>query len=70
MLIAYGVIVRNRRYAGMAACPLPLTLSDIDQYLCSRPTAISRKEFDTAIFALDDLFREQWMKEQEQKDKK
>lgn len=54
----------------MTACPLPLALVDIDQYLSSRPTAISRKEFDTAIFALDDLFREEWMKEQERKDKK
>ncbi|NIH23381.1 hypothetical protein HBM99_13625 [Providencia heimbachae] len=54
----------------MTACPLPLALADIDQYLSSRPTAISRKEFDTAIFALDDLFREEWMKAQERKDKK
>ncbi len=54
----------------MAACPLPLTLSDIDQYLCSRPTAISRKEFDTAIFALDDFFREEWMREQKYNHKK
>ncbi|MBI6188656.1 hypothetical protein JEP98_05715 [Providencia rettgeri] len=54
----------------MAACPLPLTLSDINQYLCSRPTAISRKEFDMAIFALDDLFREEWVREQEREDKR
>lgn len=70
LLIAYGIIGRNRRYAGMTACPLPLSLGDIDQYLTSKPTAISRKEFDAAIFALDDLFREEWMKEQERKDKK
>ncbi|EPL6456366.1 hypothetical protein N0G65_003551 [Providencia rettgeri] len=69
-MIAYGVIGRNRRYAGMSDCPLPLALIDIEQYLSSRPTAISRKEFDAAIFALDDLFREEWMKAQERKDKK
>ncbi|MEY0971282.1 hypothetical protein [Providencia huaxiensis] len=69
LLIAYSVIGRNRRYAGMTACPLPLSLGDIDQYLSSKPTAISRREFDAAIFALDDLFREEWMKEQERKDK-
>ncbi|HEC8344210.1 TPA: hypothetical protein RG410_RS22540 [Providencia rettgeri] len=53
----------------MTACPLPLSLGDIEQYLSSKPSAISRKEFDAAIFALDDLFREEWMKEQERKDK-
>ncbi len=67
LLIAYGVIGRNHRYAGMTACPLPLALADIDQYLSSRSTAISRKEFDAAIFALDDLFRDEWMREQERK---
>ncbi len=51
----------------MTACPLPLALADIDQYLSSRSTAISRKEFDAAIFALDDLFRDEWMREQERK---
>ena len=54
----------------MTACPLPLSLGDIDQYLASNPTAISRREFEAAIFALDDLFREEWMKAQERKGKK
>ncbi|HDN2511931.1 TPA: hypothetical protein P1K35_002107 [Providencia rettgeri] len=49
----------------MSGCPLPLSLTDIDRYLSARPTAISRKEFDAAIFALDDLFREEWVREQE-----
>lgn len=68
--MAYSLIGRNRRYAGMTAYPLPLSLGDIAQYLSAKPTAISRREFDAAIFALDDLFREEWMKEQERKDKK
>ncbi|WP_273804192.1 hypothetical protein [Providencia rettgeri] len=65
LLIAYGLISRGRRYTGMTGCPLPLSLTDIDRYLSARPTAISRKEFDAAIFALDDLFREEWVREQE-----
>ncbi|EPK3834071.1 hypothetical protein PQ191_004195 [Providencia stuartii] len=68
--MAYSTICRSRRYAGMDAYPLPISLADIDQYLASRPTALSRREFDAAIFALDDNFRAEWMKEQERKDKK
>lgn len=70
LLMAYSLISRSRRYTGMSGCPLPISLTDIEQYLVSKPTAINRKEFDTVIFALDDLFREEWMKEQERKDKK
>ncbi|WAZ82908.1 hypothetical protein O4002_00800 [Providencia stuartii] len=70
LLMAYSIICRSRRYAGMDAYPLPISLADIDQYLASRPTALSRREFDAAIFALDDNFRAEWMKEQERKDKK
>lgn len=54
----------------MDAYPLPISLTDIDQYLASRPTALSRREFDAAIFSLDDLFREEWMKAQERNGKK
>ncbi|MEY0949634.1 hypothetical protein AB7179_05455 [Providencia manganoxydans] len=54
----------------MDAYPLPISLADIEQYLASRPTALSRREFDAAIFALDDNFRAEWMKEQGRKDKK
>lgn len=69
VLVAYGMISRGRRYAGMMACPLPLSLTDIDSYLSLRPTMLSRKEFDAAIFALDEHFREEWAREQEKKDK-
>lgn len=46
----------------MAASPLPLSLSDIDTYLRSRPLQINRELFEQAIFALDDVYREEVMK--------
>ncbi|WP_241647480.1 hypothetical protein [Rosenbergiella metrosideri] len=46
----------------VAASPLPLSLSDIDTYLSSRPIQINRELFEQAIFALDDVYREEVMK--------
>ncbi|MFH8134216.1 hypothetical protein ABU178_08520 [Pantoea osteomyelitidis] len=66
ILKAYGVISRSRKFAGMSAVPLPLTLADIDRYLSSRTLLIDRQELDTAIFALDDAWRDEWAKEQAQ----
>ncbi|MCW2255720.1 hypothetical protein M2263_001811 [Providencia alcalifaciens] len=54
----------------MTACPLPISIGDIDQYLSVRVSSVSRREFEAVIFALDDHFRDGWMKEQERKDKK
>lgn len=62
ILSAYSVISRGRQYAGMAASPLPLSLSDIDTYLRSRTLQINRELFEKAIFALDDVYREEVMK--------
>lgn len=58
------MISRGRQYAGMAGVPLPLSLSDIDRYLVSRSILIDRTEFDAAILALDDAWRDDWAREQ------
>ena len=58
------MISRGRQYAGMAGVPLPLSLNDIDRYLSSRTILIDRTEFDAAILALDDAWRDEWSKEQ------
>lgn len=49
----------------MAASPLPLSLNDIDTYLRSRPIQVNREMFEQAIFALDDVYREEVMKGEE-----
>jgi hypothetical protein len=56
------MISRGRQYAGMAGVPLPLSLSDIEGYLASRSILIDRTEFDAAILALDDAWRNEWAK--------
>lgn len=48
----------------MAGVPLPLSLNDIDRYLVSRSILIDRTEFDSAILALDDAWRDVWAVEQ------
>ncbi|WP_336099210.1 hypothetical protein, partial [Klebsiella pneumoniae] len=50
---------------GMAGVPLPLSLRDIECYLSSRAILIDRTEFDAAILALDDAWRDAWATEQE-----
>lgn len=70
ILSAYAFISRSRQYAGMAGAPLPLSLSNIESYLSSRPILIERYEFDASIFALDDAWREQWAQEQKSKNNK
>ncbi|HEC2103890.1 TPA: hypothetical protein R1891_002747 [Klebsiella oxytoca] len=64
------MISRGRQYAGMAGVPLPLSLSDIERYLASRSILIDRPEFDAAILALDDAWRDVWAAEQERISKK
>ncbi|EOV6093238.1 TPA: hypothetical protein RFL89_001342 [Klebsiella aerogenes] len=54
------MISRSRKYAGMAGVPLPLSLNDIELYLASRTILIDRTEFDAAILALDDAWRDEW----------
>ncbi|MBZ7756602.1 hypothetical protein FML69_23685 [Raoultella ornithinolytica] len=58
------MISRGRQYAGMAGVPLPLSLNDIDRYLISRCILIDRTEFDAAILALDDAWRNEWAEAQ------
>lgn len=65
ILNAYAIISRSRRYAGMAAAPLPLSLEDINSYLSHEPLLIDRDEFDAAIFALDDAARDEWERKQD-----
>lgn len=48
----------------MAGVPLPLSLSDIERYLASRSILIDRTEFDAAILALDDAWRDAWCENQ------
>ncbi|EPG8764468.1 TPA: hypothetical protein ACYSE7_002190 [Raoultella ornithinolytica] len=48
----------------MAGVPLPLSLNDIERYLASRSILIDRTEFDAAILALDDAWRDAWAKDQ------
>ncbi|WIO45642.1 hypothetical protein P2G42_13910 [Klebsiella electrica] len=50
--------------------PLPLSLIDIDRYLVSRSILIDRTEFDAAILALDDAWRDYWAAEQKRNSKK
>ncbi|HFP9442248.1 TPA: hypothetical protein ACHOZM_004948 [Raoultella ornithinolytica] len=50
--------------------PLPLSLSDIDRYLVSRSVLIDRTEFDAAILALDDAWRNEWAEEHKRNSKK
>ncbi|WP_432372267.1 hypothetical protein ACRPHP_16460 [Pantoea allii] len=64
ILNAYAVISRSRRYAGMVATPLPLSLDDISSYLALNPLLIDRDEFEAAIFALDDAARDKWEEKQ------
>ncbi|HDX8994817.1 hypothetical protein QTO81_04195 [Klebsiella oxytoca] len=54
----------------MAGVPLPLSLSDIERYLGSRSTLIDRTEFDAAILALDDAWRDVWVEEREKLSRK
>ncbi|UUX47310.1 hypothetical protein [Klebsiella aerogenes] len=53
----------------MAGVPLPLSLNDIELYLASRTTLIDRTEFDAAILALDDAWRDEWAAEQKRQEK-
>lgn len=57
ILNAFAVISRSRRYAGMTGHPLPLSITDINDYLSIYTLLIERREFDAAIFALD----EEWL---------
>lgn len=53
----------------MAGVPLPLSLIDIDRYLTPRTILIDRTEFDAAILALDDAWRDTWAEEQKRQTK-
>jgi len=70
ILNAYAMISRSRKYAGMAGVPLPLSLNDIELYLASRTILIDRTEFDAAILALDDAWRDAWAAGRERISKK
>ncbi len=67
ILGAYAIITRSRKYAGMAATPLPISLEDINAYLACKPLEIDRDEFEAAIFALDDADRAEWERKQDKK---
>jgi len=67
LLTAYYSISRGRQYVGMAAAPAPISLGAITEYLLAYGSSVDRREFDEAIFALDDVFRKHWEEEQEKK---
>ncbi|GAA0473596.1 MULTISPECIES: hypothetical protein [Tatumella] len=50
----------------MAASPLPISIRDIDAYLAPRPLVVDRELFEAAIFALDDEYRAEWSRQQQQ----
>ena len=52
----------------MMASPLPLSLRDVDIYLTSRPVTIDRELLEEAIFALDDVYRDEWANDQSDED--
>ncbi|MDJ1652950.1 hypothetical protein PFH44_05450 [Raoultella sp. Ech2A] len=70
ILNAYAIISRSRQYVGMVGVPLPLSLGDIERYLASRSILMDRAEFDAAIMALDDAWRDAWATEQKRNSKK
>nr|WP_269807596.1 hypothetical protein [Pseudomonas sp. NMI4491_12] len=49
----------------MIGAPAPIAPAAIAEYLDRYPSAICREEFDAAIFALDEEFRNRWSDEQE-----
>lgn len=65
ILEAYGHIGRSRQYIGMIGAPAPIAPAAIAEYLDRYPSVICREEFDAAIFALDEEFRNRWGDEQE-----
>ncbi|UIW10352.1 hypothetical protein [Flyfo siphovirus Tbat2_3] len=69
ILTAYSMISRGRQYAGMSGVPLPLSHADIERYLEVNHLMIDRSEFDAAVLALDDAWRDEWAEEQKRKDK-
>jgi len=54
----------------MSGVPLPLSHADIERYLAANLIMIDRSEFDAAILALDDAWRDEWASEQKKKTKK
>lgn len=68
ILNGYAMISRDRQYAGMAGVPLPFSLGDIERYLDSRSIVIDRTEFEAAILALDDAWRDEWVAERKRKE--
>ncbi len=66
ILKAYGHIARSRQYVGMVGAPAPIAPVAIAEYLERYPSVICREEFDAAIFALDDEFRQRWDEQQEE----
>ncbi|GAA0473534.1 hypothetical protein GCM10009413_06850 [Tatumella punctata] len=50
----------------MAASPLPISIRDIDAYLAPRPLVVDRELFEAAIFALDDEYRAEWSRQQDE----
>ncbi|EKT4476537.1 hypothetical protein QEL91_002209 [Pseudomonas putida] len=65
ILEAYGHIGRSRQYIGMVGAPAPIAPAAIAEYLDRYPSVICREEFDSAIFALDEEFRNRWSEDQE-----
>lgn len=70
ILTGYSIISRSRQFVGMAGVPLPLSPGEIDRYLSSTAILIDRDEFEAAILALDDEWRDEWARKHEEANKK
>lgn len=52
---------RSRRYiSGMATIPLPLTVQDISEVLAVYPVIASRDVIDGGVFAIDEIWLDEW----------
>ncbi|MGJ8525176.1 hypothetical protein LMG33818_000884 [Halomonadaceae bacterium LMG 33818] len=61
----YHGIARMRRYA--EGFPVPLSLIEIDRYVERFPILIDRDEFDSAIYAMDEVMLDNMQKERDEK---
>ena len=57
---------KSRRYiGGMTTIPLPLTVQDISDVLAVYPVLASRELIDETVFAIDDIWLDEWAKSQD-----
>lgn len=69
--VGFGIIQtfylasRGRGYVGgMAVTPLPLTVQNVSDVLDIYPVLASREVIDNGVFAIDELWLDEWAKSQ------